>query len=294
MLNRLNKIGASFPEYVTVLVLVAAAVVIAGPFIIRSWNANMKGWEDSIEDSRNDPLEWTDEVEQNVDDCYGYFKTNPCCDTPPCNEPCCGYGGCPATSDAISEWTCNEGCLCGPPPNGADAINCVPSYACGLPPPYNVDAQCVGTPYYAIENALLCEDDDIFLPGNLPISIVPNGGCGLAKCEVACMDGGFVPGADGCECPAGLIEVDQECVPEELAPTYYNGWYNVSTDTWASCNVEQDFPGCNHTASCNPPLGDSFCGAFGPNEVALYWPAGYTNPPELIVCRTALEPLACP
>ncbi|MDP8211754.1 MAG: hypothetical protein P9X22_00500 [Candidatus Zapsychrus exili] len=27
-----------------------------GPYVIRSWNANMKGWEDSVKDSFNDPL----------------------------------------------------------------------------------------------------------------------------------------------------------------------------------------------------------------------------------------------
>ncbi len=43
-------------EYTTILALVAAGIMLGGPFVIRSWNANLKSIEDSVTDSFNDPL----------------------------------------------------------------------------------------------------------------------------------------------------------------------------------------------------------------------------------------------
>lgn len=43
-------------EYSIILALVMAGIIIAGPYVIRSWNANLKGWDDSIQDSLQDPL----------------------------------------------------------------------------------------------------------------------------------------------------------------------------------------------------------------------------------------------
>ncbi len=43
-------------EYSVILALVAAGIIMMGPYVIRSWNAHLKGAEDSILDSFNDPL----------------------------------------------------------------------------------------------------------------------------------------------------------------------------------------------------------------------------------------------
>jgi len=43
-------------EYVLLLTLVMAGIMVMGPYVIRSWNANLKGWEDSVMDSYQDPL----------------------------------------------------------------------------------------------------------------------------------------------------------------------------------------------------------------------------------------------
>jgi hypothetical protein len=38
------------------MILVMAAIIIMGPYIIRSWNAQIKGWGDSVTDSFQEPL----------------------------------------------------------------------------------------------------------------------------------------------------------------------------------------------------------------------------------------------
>ena len=43
-------------EYMVLLILIMAGIIIGGPYAIRSWNAQIKGWEDSVVDSMNDPL----------------------------------------------------------------------------------------------------------------------------------------------------------------------------------------------------------------------------------------------
>lgn len=43
-------------EYMVLLILIMAGIIIGGPYAIRSWNAQMKGWEDSVVDSMDDPL----------------------------------------------------------------------------------------------------------------------------------------------------------------------------------------------------------------------------------------------
>jgi len=43
-------------EYAILLTLIMAGIIISGPYVIRSWNANLKGWEDSVQDSLQDPL----------------------------------------------------------------------------------------------------------------------------------------------------------------------------------------------------------------------------------------------
>lgn len=43
-------------EYSFILALVAAGIIVMGPYVIRSWNANLKSAEDSVMDSFHDPL----------------------------------------------------------------------------------------------------------------------------------------------------------------------------------------------------------------------------------------------
>jgi len=43
-------------EYMILLILIMAGIIIGGPYAIRSWNAQVKGWEDSVKDSMTDPM----------------------------------------------------------------------------------------------------------------------------------------------------------------------------------------------------------------------------------------------
>ena len=51
-----NKNAQHLLEYMVLSILIMAGIIIGGPYVIRSWNAQVKGWEDSVVDSMNDPL----------------------------------------------------------------------------------------------------------------------------------------------------------------------------------------------------------------------------------------------
>ncbi|MCA9401689.1 MAG: hypothetical protein KC713_08680 [Candidatus Omnitrophica bacterium] len=51
-----NHHGQNFMEYAVLLMTVMAGIIIMGPYVTRSWNAQLKGWEDSVVDSMTDPL----------------------------------------------------------------------------------------------------------------------------------------------------------------------------------------------------------------------------------------------
>lgn len=51
-----NKNAQHTLEYMILLILIMAGIIIGGPYVIRSWNAQVKGWEDSVIDSMTDPL----------------------------------------------------------------------------------------------------------------------------------------------------------------------------------------------------------------------------------------------
>lgn len=53
---KLSPKGQHTLEHMILLILIMAGIIIGGPYAIRSWNAQMKGWEDSVVDSMTDPL----------------------------------------------------------------------------------------------------------------------------------------------------------------------------------------------------------------------------------------------
>jgi uncharacterized protein (UPF0333 family) len=52
-----SRKGQNIIEYSLLLVLVIIAIMVMGPYVIKSWNAHIKGWEDSALDSMYDPFE---------------------------------------------------------------------------------------------------------------------------------------------------------------------------------------------------------------------------------------------
>jgi len=50
------KIAQSTIEFSVVIIVICAAILLMGPYVIRGINAHMKGWEDAVYDSMSDPL----------------------------------------------------------------------------------------------------------------------------------------------------------------------------------------------------------------------------------------------
>jgi hypothetical protein len=48
--------GQHLTEYTLMIILVIISIVIMGPYVVRSWNAHLKGWDDGVKDSMEEPL----------------------------------------------------------------------------------------------------------------------------------------------------------------------------------------------------------------------------------------------
>lgn len=82
-----NNLAQSVIEYTVIATLVMAGIFIIGPYIIRSFNAHLKGYEDSVVDAQNDPL-----LQGSPDD----ISVPGQCDCAPFTDQGCGSpGGCP-------------------------------------------------------------------------------------------------------------------------------------------------------------------------------------------------------
>lgn len=119
-----SKKGQSIIEYALLIILVLAGVYVMSPYVIRSWNANIKGWEDSVTDSFQDPIGASPPGIIDV--------TGTCRYQDPCsNPPCCGYGTC-EEYEATTAWICNPIGYQSPP--GGVAYNCTEVAACCTTP----------------------------------------------------------------------------------------------------------------------------------------------------------------
>lgn len=81
-------------EYMILLTLIMAGIIIGGPYAIRSWNAQVKGWEDSVIDSMTDPLAEAPPSEVSI----------PGCDPNPWTNIGCQMG---ATDSIGIPWNCS-------------------------------------------------------------------------------------------------------------------------------------------------------------------------------------------
>ena len=180
----LNNIGQNVIEYTVVLVLVMLSIIIMGPYVIRSWNANMKGWEDSITDSFNDPL---------VDP--GNVIKLPGCDCAwePCDEDspqqCCGLAATGCNWFEMSQKYVCTGLGCPkdlpPPPEGCNADPaCCQTCDDNLPNPGGQSKeQCGSCSVEAINAQLRCPLND----PTCPITSICNPN--THTCEFGCPDG---------------------------------------------------------------------------------------------------------
>ncbi|MBZ0167059.1 MAG: hypothetical protein K8I00_09655, partial [Candidatus Omnitrophica bacterium] len=241
-----QETGQSIIEYALLIILVLGGVYVMSPYVIRSWNANIKGFDDAVKDSYREPIEPSPPgvIDVSCDSGYG----DPCQ-----NPPCCGYGTC-EEYERTTAWLTNP-IGCADPPGGVtfqcteDAACCttpvklpVPAFctdprcpnttevpalfSCGFedhvnPPNFvclydrNCDLQCLNPPNPADPQyePAICPNDDINLTIDTNVTFVEYGKCSAPagsspKCQWECV-AGFVPafGASSCECPGGSINM---------------------------------------------------------------------------------------
>jgi len=237
-----NNSGQHILEYALLTILVMVGIIVMGPYVIRSWNANVKGIEDSVQDSFQDPIAPSPPGIPGPD-CVCAYK-------PPCEQgPCCGMGGCADTQ--LSEvWNCSPiGCQADPGPLCTANIACcttpvpgiipddcgtqgcgadeVPStFFCGgdstarMVCQFNANCafQCQGTFGTDFHYRGLCPFDNIGLNNNItPYTTVVPGGCSrpigsIPKCQVECAPP-FAPirGATQCGCEGGNVYDKRSC-----------------------------------------------------------------------------------
>jgi len=188
-------------EYAILLILIMAGIIIAGPYVVRSWNANLKGWEDSVEDTLQDPLLEAPPGTIGMETCTPNVWVNQGCGLGHLTPTCLGSLNCTPTEQFGTRSWDPLGCECTPvgdPPISlvlADIARCVVDGCC-----------CTDAVLYAA-------------PGNCGANVTwrigePN----PANDEPACNlnPNGFdsqkiVGGAQDGTCPDGMVEAWMEC-----------------------------------------------------------------------------------
>jgi len=128
ILKRSGKEGQHTIEYAVLMILIMAGIITMGRYVIRSWNANLKGWEDSAIDSMEDPLRRADPPPPGVCTAGGWADLG------------CGYGFVNVCSGnlvrcAPTEMTSRQvynppGCQCATCAGDSCIIQCTPNSCC--------------------------------------------------------------------------------------------------------------------------------------------------------------------
>lgn len=257
---RRSEFAQSIIEYCLVATLVAAGIILMGPYVIRAVNAHLRSWEDSVYDSVNDPLLQT----ANVD-----FPP-PICDCSKKVKGACNGSGTSTTCDPITKVctstavTCTDIQMfytqvctiinCGPTtaeckPDPSCCTNWVPTGACGVgcPPTERQNQRTCGV----TGDEFSCQPDVSCLvcdPGPPPQNRPCDPGTGCAGVEICNSTGtGWDP-----------------CVPSEtlcFAVTKTGKW---TADLWQHDNPSSSSDPCDpwtHCSSGNVGLcgGDKMC-----------------------------------
>ena len=200
ILKRSSKEGQHTIEYAVLMILVMAGIITMGRYVIRSWNASLKGYEDSAIDSMEDPL-----------------LTVP---PPPVTTSCipggwsplgCGLGltnVCTGSTPACSEFEMTSiqsynppGCQCASCAGDSCVIQCNPDPCCCEAP---VPTGCRTTPGDAVPPA--CGNVGLS-PAN-PGGGCPNGFMGFStRCGGSTYYGCAIDPACLVFCPAGTYSV---------------------------------------------------------------------------------------
>ncbi|MFT5169517.1 MAG: hypothetical protein ACI8Q2_000125, partial [Candidatus Omnitrophota bacterium] len=123
-----NRKGQGVIEYSIVMVVVIIGVIIMGPYVIRSWNANLQGYADSVRDSYEDPLKEPGKIPGFPGDGCFCRWTNPC-GVADDTTPCCGEFGCNANETA-SIYSCFPAKCTDHSGIPDDKVKCEPSSGC--------------------------------------------------------------------------------------------------------------------------------------------------------------------
>ena len=75
---KLNRKGQHVMEYAMIITAIIVGIIIMRPYVIRSWNAQVKGWEDSVYDSYHDQLVEAPEDSINIQGCHCTWTDGAC------------------------------------------------------------------------------------------------------------------------------------------------------------------------------------------------------------------------
>jgi len=221
-------------EYTVILGIVIAATIIMGPYVVRSWNANLKMWEDTIDDSMTDPLTEAPTVPQLPYCTCGNWVEGGCgsgdwgCEgTEMYQMRPCSPLGCSNESQCVIDDNCciyydRMGCgVYAIPPCEEGEIRITEE--CGDNGPQSVcidDVACVFICNYPFPVTYhygdLCPDDTMDLPYSLSWQAVEEGECTSGdtgrKCEQQCACP-MVPelGGGQCGCPGLYFDNGVTC-----------------------------------------------------------------------------------
>jgi len=161
-----SRTGQNILEYVLLIILVMVGVLVMGPYVIRSWNANVKGYDDGVRDSFQEPL-LTGSLGTGGGICVCGWEDPPClgkqadCDA----GFFCGINSCGPTQDTRI-WVCSL-------PN------------CKAPEVTGDDRSVCTAPAQNIQGSSCCETTDNCCSSPVPLPIPANCGApGCAKDEV--------------------------------------------------------------------------------------------------------------
>jgi len=240
--KRLSQDAQHIIEYIVLITIAAIAVIIIGPYVVRSWNASVKSWDDSVVDTFNDPLLDTNELVP-VLDCPSAIA----CPTAQLDigsgligkydRACPGEvrnPGCPSLYEGNPERKCQLG------PTGSDWVktdkydDCTPigcAYTCGL----NIGAgltgcfgpanhgetdtisECgvgyVGSPTYTCNfgSWVNLQNPCVVTCGNGTCEPTEGENCVTCPGDCPCPPGAICFSNGTCGCPPGTIYVPPSC-----------------------------------------------------------------------------------
>ncbi len=232
--KKLNKKAQHLTEYLLIVTLVMSGIIVMGPYVIRSWNANLKDWDSSIDDSMSDTLK---EAPSGIPlpGCGSCTFENLCAP-----GVCCGDGTTCELNEQVFARQCytlnGSPVLCGPP-----AFQCTHNAGCCSP--WQPTGICGGLATPACGNK---EEQEIrFCGDTAEYRCTSNPGL----CDNKCIN----PFFNGAFC-TGIGDVADEV--QLIADTNYTA---VTACTTAKCEIQCSTSGAPGQAKFRPNISGNRC-----------------------------------